>query len=61
MDNEGFILLEYPLCRNLFKLKPSDFQSDSVFPILCLPCELASDSYITEDVRGLALKKQIII
>lgn len=30
-DNEGFVLLKCPKCKNLFKLKPSDYQSDSVF------------------------------
>lgn len=30
-DNEGFVLMECPIYRNLFKLKPCDFQSDSVF------------------------------
>ena len=56
-DNEGFVLLKCPICRNLFKLKPGDFQSDSVFSIYCPSCGLISDNYITEDVLELALKK----
>lgn len=56
-DNEGFVLLKCPICKNLFKLKPSDFQSDSVFSIYCPSCGLISDNYITEDVLELALKK----
>lgn len=56
-DNEGFVLLKCPLCWNLFKLKPGDFQSDSVFSIYCPSCGLISDNYITEDVLELTLKK----
>ena len=56
-DNEGFVLMKCPICRNLFKLKPSDFQSDSIFSIYCPSCGLISDNYITEDVLELALKK----
>lgn len=56
-DNEGFVLLKCPKCKNLFKLKPSDYQSDSVFSIYCPSCGLISDNYITEDILELALKK----
>lgn len=56
-DNEGFVLLKCPICMNLFKLKPSDYRSDSVFSIYCPSCGLISDNYITEDVLELALKK----
>jgi len=56
-DNEGFVLLKCPICKDLFKLKPSDFQLDSVFSIYCPSCGLISDNYITEDVLELALKK----
>lgn len=56
-DNEGSILLKCPKCKNLFKLKLSDFQSDGVFSIYCPSCGLISDNYITEDVLELALKK----
>ena len=27
-DEEGFVLLECPLCGELFKLNPSDYQDD---------------------------------
>ena len=50
-DNEGFVLLKCPKCKNLFKLKPSDYQSDSVFSIYCPSCGLISMCHI------LALKK----
>ncbi len=56
-DNEGFVLLKCPICMNLFKLKPSDYWSDSVFSIYCPSCGLISNNYITEDVLELALKK----
>ena len=56
-DNEGFVLLKCPICKDLFKLKPSDFRSDGVFSIYCPSCGLISDNYITEDLLELALKK----
>jgi hypothetical protein len=53
-DSEGFVLLQCPLCGDLFKLKPCDFQDDSVFEIHCPACGLVSDNYVTEDVIELA-------
>lgn len=54
-DNEGFILLQCPICGELFKLKPSDFKDDKIFEIHCPYCGLVSDSYLTEDVIELAM------
>lgn len=55
-DNDGFLLLECPLCRGVFKLKPNDFQDDRIFEIYCPCCGLTSDNYHTEDVVELAMQ-----
>jgi Zn ribbon nucleic-acid-binding protein len=53
-DNEGFVLLQCPICGALFKLQADVFEDDSVFEVHCPECGLVSDSYITEDVLELA-------
>lgn len=55
MDEEGFVLLKCPLCGELFKLHPSDYQDDSVFKVYCPACGLVSDSYITDDIIELGM------
>lgn len=54
-DEDGYVLLQCPICGELFKLKPSDYRDDSVFQIYCPACGLVGDSYITEDVLKLGL------
>lgn len=54
-DEEGFVLLKCPLCGELFKLHPSDYQDDSVFEIYCPACGLVSDGYITDDIIELGM------
>lgn len=54
-DEDGYILLVCPLCGELFKLEPSDFQDDSVLDVYCPGCGLVSDNYISEDVIQLGM------
>lgn len=54
-DNEGFLLMKCPICGELFKLKPSDFEDDRIFDIHCPACGLVSDNYVTDDVVELAM------
>lgn len=54
-DNDGFVLLQCPLCGEFFKLTPSDAQADDVIEIWCPCCGLKSGSYMTEDVIELAI------
>lgn len=54
-DNEGFLLMKCPICREYFKLKPSDFEDDRIFDIHCPACGLVSESYIADDVIELAM------
>lgn len=54
-DDEGFVLMQCPQCGELFKLRPSDYESDEVVEICCPSCGIASDSYFTEDVVDLAM------
>ncbi|QXM06961.1 TFIIB-type zinc ribbon-containing protein [Crassaminicella indica] len=55
-DNDGFVLLQCPLCGEFFKLKPRDMEEDNVIEIWCPCCGLRSENYFTEDVIELAMK-----
>ena len=54
-DSDGFVPLQCPLCCEYFKLTPSDINSDEILDLWCPYCGLKSDSYITDDVKDLAL------
>ena len=54
-DEYGYVLLKCPLCGELFKLKPSDYEDDSVFEVYCPACGLVSDSYVTDDIIELGM------
>lgn len=54
-DSEGFVLLQCPLCGELFKLRPNDFEDDKIFQIYCPSCGLVSDNYFTNDVIDLGM------
>jgi predicted RNA-binding Zn-ribbon protein involved in translation (DUF1610 family) len=56
-DEEGFVLLQCPLCGELFKLRTEDIKREYVIEIWCPCCGLKSESYFTKDVLDLALKK----
>lgn len=55
-DNDGFVLLQCPLCGEFFKLTPDDIESEDVLEIWCPCCGLKGETYVTEDVVELALK-----
>jgi uncharacterized C2H2 Zn-finger protein len=54
-DNDGYCLMQCPTCGEYFKLKPSDVQDDGVLEVHCPACGLVGESYITEDVKELAI------
>lgn len=54
-DEEGFVLLKCPLCGELFKLKPEDYQNDSIFAVNCPGCGMVSNSYLTDDIVELGI------
>ncbi len=54
-DNDGFVLLQCSRCGEFFKLSVSDCEDDNILNVYCPSCGLISDSYITEDVKDLAL------
>ncbi|MDD3833272.1 MAG: TFIIB-type zinc ribbon-containing protein [Oscillospiraceae bacterium] len=54
-DNDGFVLLQCPLCGDFFKVRPSDYEDDGVLSLHCPSCGQVSDNYITEDVVELAM------
>lgn len=55
-DNDGFVLMQCPLCGEFFKLTPDDIEAEDVLEIWCPCCGLKSENYLTEDVVELALK-----
>lgn len=54
-DNEGYILMQCPICGTFFKIGAGDLQDDRFFQIYCPSCGLSSESYLTEDVIELAI------
>ncbi|MBZ9622971.1 TFIIB-type zinc ribbon-containing protein [Clostridium sp. FP2] len=55
-DNDGFSLLQCPLCGEFFKLIPSEAKAEDVIEIWCPGCGLKSENYLTENVLELAMK-----
>ncbi|MDT4761163.1 TFIIB-type zinc ribbon-containing protein [Sphaerochaeta sp. PS] len=56
-DDDGYVLFQCPLCKELFKITPDDFHDDNVMEIYCPSCGLVNDNYLTEDVVELAIAK----
>ncbi len=56
-DTDGYVLMQCPLCCEMFKLHPHDVEDDAVFDIRCPCCGIVSDNYITDDVAELAVAK----
>ena len=54
-DDDGYSLLQCPLCGEYFKLAPNDYIDDGVLELYCPNCGLVSDNYLTEDVIKLAM------
>lgn len=53
-DNDGFTLLQCPLCGEFFKVRPSDYEDDGILELCCPACGLYGDNYFTDDVIELA-------
>mgnify|MGYP001116115024 CR=1 FL=1 len=56
-DDQGFVLMQCPLCGEFFKIKPGDYHAEDVIEIWCPSCGLKAENYFTDDVIELALKK----
>lgn len=56
-DNDGYVLLKCEHCGEFFKVTPIDLEDEGILHIFCPCCGLISDTYITEDVLELAMKK----
>lgn len=56
-DEDGYILLQCPLCGELFKLSVKDIDDEDVFDIWCPFCGLTSVNYLTDEVIELAMIK----
>ena len=55
-DQDGFVLLKCSLCGELFKVIPSELESEDVIYIWCPFCGLIIENCLTDDVVNLALK-----
>ena len=49
-DDDGFILLQCPKCREKFKLYCNDLKSNELINIYCPSCGLIIDNYFTDEV-----------
>lgn len=56
-DDDGYVLMQCPKCREYFKLTISDIEAEDLFEVCCPYCGLTSENYFTEDVRELAFTK----
>ena len=56
-DNDGYILLQCEHCGEYFKLTVEDCNNNDILRIVCPACGLESETYLTNDVIDLALKK----
>ncbi len=56
-DNDGFVLMQCPICGELFKLRPDEIEDDQVLKICCPLCGLSSTSFFTDEVFELACIK----
>lgn len=54
-DDDGYVLLQCNRCGDLFKATPSDIEDDGVLKLFCPSCGLVSETYVTDDVRELAV------
>lgn len=54
-DDDGFVLLQCPRCGELFKLRPSDYESDEVLEVCCPACGIVSDCFLTDEAVELAM------
>ena len=39
-DDQGFVLMQCPLCGEFFKIKPGDYHAEDVIEIWCPSCGL---------------------
>lgn len=53
-DNDGFSLLQCPLCGEFFKVKPDDYEDDGIIELHCPACGLCGENYFADDVFELA-------
>lgn len=56
-DVDGYVLLQCPLCKHLFKLMAGDVEKADV--VFCPSCGMKSDSYVTREIVQLAQAKAI--
>ena len=53
-DNDGYILLQCPICGEYFKITTTDYKDERVLNLFCPACGLFSENYFTDDVLELA-------
>lgn len=58
-DDDGFLTLRCPACREHFKLGSDDFQDDSVVDIFCPYCGLSesTNDFLTQDIMEAATRE----
>jgi predicted RNA-binding Zn-ribbon protein involved in translation (DUF1610 family) len=53
-DNDGYVLLQCPLCGEYLKISADNCEDDSVLELRCPFCAMVSDNYFTDSVIKLA-------
>ena len=43
-DDQGFVLMQCPLCGEFFKIKPEDYHAEDVIEIWCPSCGLKAEN-----------------
>ena len=56
IDDDGFVSLQCPFCKDNFKISADDFKADDVYQLYCPYCGLVSeDGFHTDDIKEHAL------
>ncbi len=56
IDDDGFVSLQCPFCRDIFKITSSDCQADDTYQLFCPYCGLvAEEGFHTDEIKEHAL------
>lgn len=59
LDEEGYMLMQCPVCGDYFKVRSEDYEADDVGELWCPMCGLKNDSFWPDEVVELAKAKAL--